>query len=652
MTVDDVVWTPSTEEPDHALVTFVEGLRTPARPASTGYDDVWRWSVEHPTDFWTAIADEISPWAVEPHSVLPETSMPGARWFPDARLNYVDVALRRRGPGVAIRALDESGDEQVLTWDELVEHVRRAAAGLRSVGVSCGDRVAGYVPNRLEAVVAFLAAASIGAIWTATSPDFGDQSALDRFQQVDPTVLIVVDGYRYAGRWHDRRDAVASLVAGLPTLKEVVALPGTASPVATMTWEELLARTDARGPFETEPVPFDHPLWIVYTSGTTGRPKSIVHGHGGIALEHHKLLRYQLGLTTSDTFFWFSTTGWVMWNILVGGLIVGAEIVLYDGSPTHPGIDRLWDVASSTGTTFLGLSAGFVQASMAAGHRPRAGRDLGRVRSVGVTGSPLPPSGFRWLEDQLGGPFIASISGGTDVATAFLGSTPTLPVRAGRLQRPCLGVDAVALDDEGCSVVGVPGELVVRQPLPSMPVRFWGDEDGSRYRSAYFDHYPGLWRHGDWVEFDEDGSCVVHGRSDATLNRGGVRMGSGDFYSVLDHMADVVDSLVLDTTSIDEPSGRLVLVLATDTTPPDPQLAERTRKALRQALSPRHVPDEILVVDRLPRTLNGKRLEVPVKRLLQGGSGEAAVDVSAIDDVDAWNALVDVVGEWRSAQRA
>lgn len=643
-----VVWSPSTGGTSDGLRRFVDQLHTPTRPSGGDYDAVLQWSIEEPGDFWSAIADELGLWRTTPTDALVDTSMPGTGWFPGAMLNYVDVALRRRGTETAVRAVDETGAQTQLSWDELADLVRRAAAGLRRLGVAKGDRVAAYLPNRIETLVAFLATASVGAIWTATSPDSGEDSALDRFRQVTPTVLLLVDGYQYAGRWHDRRPTVDKLVEGLPSLTRIVPLPGSTAAGATLPWDDLVAATDE--PHEPVPVPFDHPLWIVYTSGTTGRPKSIVHGHGGIALEHYKLLRYQLGITDSDTFFWFSTTGWVMWNILVGGLIVGAQIVLYDGSPTHPGTDRLWDVASSTATTFLGLSAGFVQAAIAEEHEPAVGRDLRRVHSVGITGSPLPAAGYQWLRDRLGQPFIASISGGTDVATAFVGSTPTLPVHAGRIQRPCLGVDAVAFDAHGSTMVGAPGELVVRRPIPSMPVRFWGD-DGDRYRATYFERYLGLWCHGDWVEFADDRSCVVHGRSDATLNRGGVRMGSGDFYGVLEQSTDIADSLVLDTTSIDQPRGRLVLLLAPGPgAPPHEELVELARGLLRRALSPRHVPDDILTVDRLPRTLNGKRLEVPVKRLFQGAAEDQAVDPSAIDDVEAWEALVRVVEAWRSGR--
>jgi acetoacetyl-CoA synthetase len=650
----DVVWTPDRDRcGGNQLTVFAETLRRTGTIDGADYRTLWRWSVDHPADFWSAVADDARiQWHRRPSEVLRAASMPGAQWFAGGTLNYVDAALRRRDDTVAVICEDESGDRRTLTWAELAEQVRQTAAGLRRLGVSIGDRVAAYVPNRVEALVAFLATASIGAIWTATSPDFGEQSVLDRFEQVAPRVLLAVSGYRYNGRWHDRRDVVTRLAEELPSLEHVVALPGGEPIGGAMAWAELTGATDE--PLRPTAVPFDHPLWIVYTSGTTGRPKSIVHGHGGIVLEHHKLLRLHLDLGPDDRFFWYSTTGWVMWNIVVGGLLVGVPIVLYDGSPNHPGAERLWDLAAELGVTFLGLSAGFIQRAMRADHEPGRGRDLTAVRAIGVTGSPLPAAGYPWLLDRVGPEtFIASISGGTDVATAFVGCTRTLPVRAGMLQAACLGVDAVALDESGRELVGETGELVVRQPIPSMPVSFWGDEDGERYWSSYFDQYPGYWRHGDWVRFEPDGSCVVVGRSDATLNRAGVRMGTGDFYSVLEAMPTVADALVIDTTSAEQPDGRLVLIVQpADGVVANDEFSAVIRAALRGALSPRHNPDDIVVVDRLCHTLNGKRLEVPAKRLFMGARLEDASDPSAVDDRDALRMLADAAAEWRSAHVA
>jgi acetoacetyl-CoA synthetase len=642
----DIVWRPDPHEFERsALLRFMRRVSTALDVPLFSYQDLLEWSIANVGPFWSALADDADiRWHDSPSTVLADSSMPGAVWFPGGTLNYVDLALRRRDDTVAVIYIHESGERVELTWNKLADQVRRAAAGLRRLGIGVGDRVAAYVPSRVETVVGFLAAASLGAIWTATSPDFGEQSVLDRFHQVEPRVLLVVSGYAYNGRWHDRRDVVRRLVAGLPTVEHVVALPGGEPIEEAIGWSDMTAScTDVLAP---TPVAFDHPLWIVYTSGTTGQPKPIVHGHGGVMLEHHKLLRFQLDLTKGDRFFWFSTTGWVMWNIVVGGLLVGTPIVLYDGSPAFPDERRLWELPSQTGATFLGLSAAFIHNAMRGD--PPLSASGSPVRAVGVTGSPLAASGYTWLLDTLGADtFIASISGGTDVATAFVGCTRALPVRKGRLQTACLGVDAAAVDDVGREVVGLTGELVIRRPMPSMPVRFWGDRDGERYRTSYFDEFPGWWRHGDWVSFDDDGSCVIFGRSDATLNRGGVRMGTADFYSVLDGMNTITDALVLDTTSTQMPTGRLVLVLqpAEGVDPGD--LEARVRHTLRTTLSPRHNPDDVVFVTRLAHTLNGKRLEVPAKRLFLGAPIHEVVDPSAVDDPDALGLLVEAARQWR-----
>lgn len=647
-----VLWTPDpAAAASSELARFAKSVGVGETGNGVNYHALLRWSVEDPAAFWSAIAADASiDWRKQPDTALADATMPGATWFPGGTLNYVDLALRRRDDAPAVIFQREDGDVTTLSWRELAEQVRVAAAGLARLGVTTGDRVAAYVPSRLETVIAFLAAASLGATWTVTSPDFGERSVLDRFQQVEPKVLLAVSGYTYNGHWHDRREVVARLAEGLPSVEHVVAFPGGEPISGALAWSELLAPSDA--PLVATPLPFDHPLWVVYTSGTTGRPKSIVHGHGGIMLEHHKLVRLHLELTADDRFFWFSTTGWVMWNILVGGLLAGVPIVIYDGSPAHPGPERLWDLAAETEATFLGLSAAFIQGAMRAGHVPRAGRDLSAVRSIGVTGSPLPAASYGWLLDQLGRDmFIASISGGTDVATAFIGCTPTLPVKAGALQAACLGVDAVAFDESGQPVVGETGELVIRQPIPSMPVFFWGDEDGARYRGSYFETFPGCWRHGDWVRFDPDGSCVVFGRSDATLNRGGVRMGTSDFYGVLDAMPSVADALVLDTTSAEMPAGRLVVVVQpAEGVVADDAFEREIREALRSSLSPRHNPDDIVAVERLAHTLNGKRLEVPAKRLFMGASLSQSVDPSAVDDPGALELLAEAASAWRAAQ--
>lgn len=642
----DLLWSPSPERIARANVTgFARHAGRDGAEADPG--ELWRWSVEQPEEFW----EQLRSWAridlAGAGPVLDDAAMPGATWYPGASLNYVDQVLAHDGDRPALVAVDEGGGEVVVTYAQLVDQVSRCAAGLRRLGVGRGDRVAAYVPNRPEAVVAFLATASLGAIWTACSPDFGSRSVLDRFGQVGPTVLLAVTCSTFAGQVHDRAEVVRELADGLrATLRAVVCLDdGDLAAPSTIRWDELLGE---HAPLEVEPVPFDHPLWVVYTSGTTGLPKSIVHGHGGIVLEHHKLLRLHLDLDDGDRLFWFTTTGWVMWNIVVGALLIGASAVLYDGSPAHPDTDRLWEVAARSRATFCGLSAGYVHASQRSGRLPGATHDLSAVEGIGVTGSPLSPSANAWLYEAVGpDAFVASISGGTDVCTAFVGSLPTLPVRAGHLQHACLGVAATSYDEAGREVRGTVGELVVTAPMPSMPVGFWGDDGPERYRSSYFEAFPGVWRHGDWVRFDDDGSCVVLGRSDATLNRGGVRMGSSEFYAVLDTIDEISDCVIIDTTSAGDEAGRLVLLVVVDREL-DEALTARIRASLRSSLSPRHVPDDIVPVAALPHTLNGKRLEVPIRRLFLGAPVAGTVDPSAIDDPAALAEVAALAARWRA----
>ncbi|MDO8363949.1 MAG: acetoacetate--CoA ligase [Actinomycetota bacterium] len=644
----DVVWSPRPAAVEASpLAEFARFLPGAAGVAVGDYGALWRWSVRDLGGFWSAVArDARVAWHSEPGAALVDASMPGATWFPGGTLNYVDMALRRRGPEIAVEVHTEL-DRTSVSWDDLADQVRRAAGGLRRLGVGVGDRVAAYLPNRIETLVAFLATASLGAIWTVTPPEFGERSVLDRLGQVTPTVLLAVSGYRYHGVWHDRSDVVRQLHADLVTVQHVVQIPGGEEIPGALAWSDLLAPTDE--PLSPTPVPFDHPLWIVYTSGTTGRPKSMVHGHGGVMLEHHKLHRLQLGMTPDDRFFWWSSTAWVVWNILVGGLLVGASIVIYDGSPTYPSPERLWDIAADSKASVLGLSAGFIQNALRDGHQPCRDRDLSRLRTVVSSGSPLPVSGYGWLADQFGPDlFIAPICGGTDVVSAFVGATSWLPVKAGAMQAPCLGVDVTSFDPGGQPIVGDTGELVVRQPMPSMPVKFWDDPGDARYRSTYFEMYPGVWRHGDWIRFDADGSSVVYGRSDATLNRGGVRMGTSDFYGVMDTMPEVADSLVIDTTSAARPRGELIVLVQPSPGHDIEGLEVRIRTRLRSSLSPRHNPDHVIVVDRLPHTLTGKRLEIPVQRLFAGSAVDEVLDTSAVDDPGAVISIAAAAAEWRS----
>ena len=566
--------------------------------------------------------------------------MPGAEWFPGATLNYAEHALARRDDHPALvsrsetRGLDRTA---TLTYAELAEQVARVRAGLVSLGVRRGDRVVAYMPNIPETVVAFLATASLGAIWASCSPDFGTRAVIDRFAQLEPSVLLAVDGYRYGGKDFDRGDAIAEIERALPTLRRTVVLPYLRESVtARMSWSDLVARSAT---LAFEQVPFAHPLWVLYTSGTTGLPKGLVHGHGGILLEHLKSLHLHNDLGADDRFFWFTTTGWMMWNYLLGILSLGGTALLYDGNPAYPDMSALWKFAADTGMTYFGTSAPFIHACMKAGIEPGKHLDLRAIRGIGSTGAPLSPEGFRWVRDMLGRSILlGSVSGGTDLCTAFVQSCPLLPVRAGELQCAALGAKIEAFSPDGKPVVDEVGELVITRPMPSMPVTLWNDPDMTRYRAAYFEMFPGVWRHGDWIRFTPEGSCVIYGRSDATLNRGGVRMGTAEFYGVVEKLPEVADSLVVD---LDETDGKLVLfIVLRPGTSLDDGLRQRISGALRRELSPRHVPDRILAVTEIPKTLNGKKLEIPVKRLLSGHSIANAVSEGAVANPASLEALV------------
>ena len=626
----EVLWRP----PDDRWTATAAGRFAVAQ----GFDDyaaLHAWSVGDPEAFWRACTEFTGVrWRRPPSAMRAGTAMPGVRWFPGATLNYAEQALAaapERPDDVAVLARSQTRGPQELTWSGLGADVAAAAAGLRRLGVGAGDRVVAYAPNIPETLVAFLAAASIGATWSSCAPEFGVRSVIDRLAQIEPALLFAIDGYRYGTKAVGRSAEVAEIAAGLPTLRHVVQVPyldeAGAAPRGAVTWADLLADRDA--PLTFDEVPADHPLYVLFSSGTTGLPKAIVHGHGGIVAEHLKILRLHHDLGPDDRFMWFTTTGWMMWNYLVSGLLAGSTIVLFDGDPARPSLATLWEVAADTGVTGFGVSAPFLMACRKAGVKP----ERHQLRWVGSTGAPLPADGFRWVDDTIGVP-VSSVSGGTDVCTAFVGSSPLVPVRAGEISCRLLGcaVEAFTPDGRVCPP-GVTGELVVTAPMPSMPVAFWGDDDGSAYRAAYFDDYPGVWRHGDWITFTDDGACVITGRSDATLNRGGVRLGTSDFYAVVEAFAEVADSLVV---HIEDDSGGLGELLLFVTLVPgaelDDDLAARIRNALRTELSPRHLPDVIEAVPAVPRTLSGKKLEVPVKRILTGTPPERAASRDSLAD--------------------
>ncbi len=632
-TIPEKLWEPPAAMVERARLTeFRRWLRSERGLDFDDYRDLWQWSVDDLDGFWRAIWDFFDVQADgDPSPVLGSREMPGARWFPNTSLNYAEhVFAGKDDAATAIIHASELRQLSELSWGELRARVAACAAGLRGLGVERGDRVVAYLPNIPEAIVAFLAAASIGAVWSSCSPDFGAASVVDRFAQIEPKVLFAVDGYRYGGKDFDRRDTVAALQEAMPSLERTVVLPyldptPNLAPLRdAQTWGELLAAGEG-GNLRFERVPFDHPLWVLYSSGTTGLPKAIVQGQGGILLEHLKKLHLHVDAHPGDRLFWFTTTGWMMWNFLVSGLLTEAAIVLYDGNPGHPDMGVLWELADEAGVTMFGTSAAYISACMKAGEAPAKGRDLSALRSLGSTGSPLPPEGFDWVYEQLGADtWLFSTSGGTDLCTAFVGGVSLLPVYRGELQGRALGAAVEAWDEAGNAVVDEVGELVVTEPMPSMPVGFWGDADGSRYRAAYFEHYPGVWRHGDWIEITSRGTAIIYGRSDSTINRGGIRMGTSEIYrAVLDH-DDVLDALVVDVPRPDTDGWMPLFVVLREGAELDDELRRALAKSIRERCSPRHVPDEVFAITEVPRTLSGKVLEVPVKRILMGTPAEQA----------------------------
>ncbi len=616
---------------------YMEWLASERGVRTQTYSELWRWSVADVEGFWSSIAAYFDVRFDEPpRAVLASREMPGARWFEGATLSYPEHIFRGHEAGdVAIRHAAELRPLSETTWGELREQTARIQAGLRALGVGRGDRVAAYMPNIPETIAAFLAVAGLGATWSSCSPDFGARSVVDRFAQIEPKVLLAVDGYRYGGRDHDRGAVVDDIHAQVGgTLVRLGYASGEG-------WQDGFLGS-AGSELKLVTVPFDHPLWVLYSSGTTGLPKAIVHGHGGILLEHLKKLNLHIDAHAHDRIFWFTTTGWMMWNFLVGALLTPASIVLYDGSPGAPSLDRLWDLAAEARITCFGTSAAFIASCMKAGVKPAAGRDLGALRSVGSTGSPLSPEGFAWIYDELGDDtWLFSTSGGTDVCTAFVGGVPLLPVYEGELQGASLGCDVQAFDEAGRSVVDEVGELVITQPLPSMPVSFWNDPDGSRMHDAYFDMYPGVWRHGDWIEITSRGTAVISGRSDSTINRGGVRMGTSEIYSAVLALDEVVDALVVDVPRPGAENWMALFVVLRSGAALDEVLRRAIARRVREDCSPRHVPDDVFAVDEVPRTLSGKLLEVPVKRILSGTPPEQAASRDSLANPSALDWFVE-----------
>jgi acetoacetyl-CoA synthetase len=641
-----VLWEPPADARETSRMGhYMSWLERERGKTFADYESLWDWSVTDLNGFWRSIWDYFDVIAHDqPTEVLADASMPGAVWFPGATLNYAEHVLRMPGRAdddPVVLAYSQSREPVSVTAAQLREQVRKVRSGLKARGIRRGDRVAAYAPNIPETYVLMLATASLGATFSSCAPEFGTRSVIDRWSQIEPKLLVAVDGYRYGDKAISRRDEVAAIRTAIPSIREVVVI-GYLEDGGN--WGDL----DGDEPLEFEEVPFAHPLYVLYSSGTTGLPKPIVHGHGGILLEHLKMLALHHDLGPGDRFFWFTTTGWMMWNFLVSAPAVGAAIVLFDGNPGYPDMSALWDLVDEAGITYFGTSAPFLMACRKAGLAPRK-----QLKAIGSTGAPLPPEGFDWVYEAVGTDLqLQSLSGGTDVCTGFVGSAPLLPVIEGVIACRCLGSKVEAFDPEGRPVTDELGELVITAPMPSMPVGFWNDADGKRYREAYFDVFPGVWRHGDWITIDSAGRCVITGRSDATLNRGGVRLGTSEFYSVVEGLPEVLDSVVVHLELGDDPNGELLLfVVLADGVELDDALRARLKGELRASLSPRHVPDEIHQVRAVPRTLSAKKLEVPVKRILTGTPvGEAAAK-GALANPESLTAFEELARERAAGRR-
>jgi acetoacetyl-CoA synthetase len=636
-----VLWEPSAERIAGSRLThFTQWLAAHREQPFRDYQELWQWSVDDLEGFWSSIWDYFGVRCAQPYSeILSTHALPGAQWFSGSRLNFAEQLFRFNTDAAsagkpAIVAESETRERVTLSWGELRSQVAAVANALRALGVGPGDRVVSYLPNTPEAAVAFFACASIGAIWSSCSPDMGSTSVLDRFRQIDPKVLLAVDGYRYGGKDFPRLDVVDAMRGELATLEHTVLLPyldPQAALPGALRWNDLLSHPSAAGDMRFEPLPFDHPLWILYSSGTTGMPKPIVHGHGGTLLETLKSHALALDLGEDDRFLWFSTTGWVMWNSQVTGLLVGATICIYDGNPGYPDLGRLWRFAAEQRITFMGAGAAFFANCMKAGIAPAAMADLSPLRAVGSTGSPLAEEAYEWIYREVKQDILlASISGGTDIAAAFVGACPNLPVYAGEMQCRSLGVAVRAYDDHGNELIDEVGELVVTEPMPSMPLYFWNDPDNRRYHESYFAHYTGVWRHGDWIRITPRGGAVIYGRSDATINRHGVRMGTAEIYRVVEDFDEVLDSLVVDLEYLGRESWMPLFVVLREGVALDESLERRIGERIRTQLSARHVPNAVIAVPEVPRTLTGKKMELPVKKLLLGMAVEKVANPDAM----------------------
>jgi acetoacetyl-CoA synthetase len=645
----DILW-----EPDDAFIRnsnifhYMEYLDKNGLCSATDYNSLWRWSVSDIEVFWKTIAEYFQVRFEGKFSrVVSSYHMPGVRWFEGAKLNYVDYLLKNRGrEGTSMISVSESRERKEVSWDTLFSDAGKLQNTFGRLGIRAGDRIAAYLPNISEAVESFVATAASGAIWSSCSPDFGSGSVIDRFRQIDPKLLITVDGYTYGGRSYDRLETVERIVSEIPSIKNVILIPylnQSAHIRNALMWDDIVGgKQDGHAIPAPCSVEFNHPLWILYSSGTTGLPKPIVHSHGGILLEHLKTHFLHFDLAPEDTFFWLTTTGWMMWNVVASALLPSSRIVLFDGNPSYPDLNTLWRIAEQERITHFGTGAAYILSCRKEGIIPGENFDLKHLRAISSTGSPLLAEEFEWVyrsvRDDI---WLSSVSGGTDVCSGFVLGCPLLPVRAGKIQCRALGASVYSFDEKGNSLIDEVGELVITKPMPSMPVFFWNDADMSKYRESYFEQYEGIWRHGDWVKISEDGSLVIYGRSDATLKRRGIRIGTAEIYRVVENTEEVTDSMVI---GIDLEGGRYYMPLFVVLRPGiklDDNLKRKIEGRIRKELSPRHVPDDIIQVNEIPRTLTGKKLEVPVKRVLSGLPAEKTVNPGSVANMDALNSVIE-----------
>ena len=640
----DVLWSPDSKRVTNSkLIHYMTWLKSKKNLDFEGYQDLWRWSVDKHEEFWESVWEYFNVGELNGYSnVLEGASLYETKWFAGAKLNYSEQVFAKRDNDTAIIAINEECQKRTVSYEELYFQVANLASFMKSIGLTKGDRVAAYMANSLESVVAFLATASIGAIWSSCSPEFGVNSVVQRFGQIEPKILIASDGYRYAGKNNDRTKQINQLIEKIPSIKHTVLVENigcckvNSSDNRTL-WDEIVMDESV---LEFEQVEFDHPLWILYSSGTTGRPKPIVHGHGGILLEHYKTLSFHLDIQDSDRFFWFTTVGWMMWNVVISGLLVKATIVLYDGSPTYPNTDKIWEISELTGATYVGLSAPYINACMKNKIVPKDKYKMVDLKGIGSTGAPLSDDGFEWVYSNVKSDVhLGSYSGGTDLCTGFVGPVPILPVKIGEIQARTLGAQIEAYNECGEPIVDSVGELVITKPMPSMPVFFWGD-DGSIYKNSYFEVFDNVWRHGDWIEINSNGGCKIYGRSDSTLNRSGIRMGTSEFYEVLDAVPEIMDSIVIDT-GFELKDGKILLfVQLQNGLKINPSMKLEIISKIKSDLSPRYIPNSIFQVSQIPTTLNGKKLEIPIKKILNGSDIEEAVNLGTVKNPDSLSEFI------------